>query len=46
MVTWDFESDNGLNPMSRIFGKMMDKFLGPDYQNGLNKLKTVCEAKD
>lgn len=43
MVTWDFESDNGMNPISRIFGRMMDKFLGPDYQNGLNKLKTVCE---
>jgi len=44
MITWDFESDNGMNPMSRIFGRMMDKFLGPDYQKGLNKLKTVCEA--
>ena len=44
MVTWDFESDNGMNPISRIFGRMMDKFLGPDYQNGLNKLKSVCES--
>lgn len=44
MVTWDFESDNGMNPISRIFGRMMDKLLGPDYQNGLNKLKSVCEA--
>ncbi len=43
-VTWDFESDNGMNPMARIFGRMMDKFLGPDYENGLNKLKTVCEG--
>ena len=44
MVTWDFETDNGMNPIGRIFGRMMDKFLGPDYQNGLNKLKEVCEA--
>jgi carbon monoxide dehydrogenase subunit G len=44
MVTWDFESDNGMNPISRIFGRMMDKFLGPDYQNGLNKLKAICEV--
>ncbi len=43
-VTWDFESDNGMNPMARLFGRMMDKFLGPDYENGLSKLKAVCEA--
>jgi len=44
MVTWDFESDNGMNPISRIFGRMMDKYLGPDYQKGLEKLKVVCEG--
>ena len=43
-VTWDFESDNGMNPMARIFGRFMDKFLGPDYENGLNKLKKVVEG--
>ena len=43
-VTWDFESDNGMNPIGRIFGRFMDKFLGPDYENGLNKLKEVVEA--
>lgn len=43
-VTWDFESDNGMNPMGRIFGRFMDKFLGPDYQNGLDKLKKVIEG--
>lgn len=42
-VTWDFEADNKNNPMGRIFGRMMDKFLGPDYQNGLDKLKAHCE---
>ena len=43
-VKWDFESDNGMNPIGRIFGRFMDKFLGPDYQNGLEKLKKVVEA--
>ncbi len=42
-VTWDFEADNGNNPVARIFGSMMDKFLGPDFETGLNKLKTACE---
>lgn len=43
-VTWDFEADNGMNPIGRIFGRMMDKFLGPDYENGLKKLKEVAES--
>ncbi len=43
-VTWDFESDNGMNPIGRIFGRFMDKFLGPDYENGLNKLKKEVEG--
>jgi len=42
-VTWDFEADNGMNPIGRIFGRMMDKFLGPDYEKGLAKLKSLCE---
>ncbi len=44
-VTWDFEADNGWNPVSRIFGLLMDRFLGPDYEKGLSKLKSVCERK-
>ena len=43
-VTWDFEADNGMNPMGRFFGRFMDKFLGPDYETGLKKLKEVCEV--
>ncbi len=42
-VTWDFEADNKNNPIARIFGRMMDKFLGPDYEKGLSKLKNFCE---
>lgn len=42
-VSWGFVADNKMNPMGRIFGKMMDKFLGPDFELGLKKLKEVCE---
>ena len=42
-VTWEFEADNGNNPIARIFGSMMDKFLGPDFESGLKKLKEVSE---
>ena len=43
-VKWDFSSDSGNNPVSRIFGSMMDKFLGPDFELGLKKLKETCEG--
>ncbi len=42
-VTWDFRADNKNNPIARIFGRMMDKFLGPDYERGLKKLKVFLE---
>lgn len=44
-VVWSFCADNGMNPMARIFGTMMDKFLGPDFEMGLRKLKEASEAK-
>ncbi len=44
-VTWDFEGDNGNNPMARIFGRFIEKFLGPDYTKGLNNLKAYCEKQ-
>ncbi len=44
-VTWDFEADNGNNPVARLFGRMMERFLGPDYEQGLAKLKSLCEQK-
>jgi hypothetical protein len=42
-VTWDFEADNRNNPIARIFGRLMEKFIGPDYETGLAKLKSICE---
>lgn len=43
LVTWGFESDLGLNPMSRWMGLMMDNWVGGDYQRGLTNLKALVE---
>lgn len=43
-VTWGFDSDLGLNPVARYFGMMADGVVGPDYEKGLARLKTVAEA--
>lgn len=44
-VTWGFESDLGMNPMSRWMGLMMDGWLGGDYERGLDNLKTLVEGQ-
>jgi uncharacterized protein YndB with AHSA1/START domain len=43
-VTWDFETDLGNNPVARYFGLMFDRWIGPDYEKGLAKLKALVEA--
>lgn len=43
-VTWGFTSDNGNNPMLRWMGLMMDGWVGPDYQLGLDNLKALVEG--
>ena len=43
-VTWGFTSDNGNNPMFRWMGLMMDGWVGPDYEKGLNNLKKLVEG--
>jgi hypothetical protein len=45
MVKWSMDSDHGLNPLSRIMGTMMDKFVGPDFEKGLANLKAMTEVK-
>ncbi len=42
-VTWSGTGDLSWNPMHKIFGLFMDDFMGPDYENGLAKLKIICE---
>ncbi len=43
-VTWGFTTDMGSNPVSRWMGLMMDKWVGGDYETGLNRLKALVEA--
>ena len=42
-VTWTNEGDMGGNPINRYFGVMMDSMVGPDFEAGLNNLKTAAE---
>lgn len=44
-VTWGFESDLGMNPMSRWMGLMMDNWVGGDYERGLENLKALVEGQ-
>ena len=42
-VTWMFDTEHGMNPISRWFGLGMDSFLGGDYEKGLINLKREAE---
>lgn len=37
-VTWSIEADSGYNPMMRVFGLLMDKFVGGNIERGLQNL--------
>jgi effector-binding domain-containing protein len=43
-VTWSFDTDLGMNPVSRYFGLLFDSMIGRDYEKGLAKLKELAEA--
>ncbi len=43
-ISWGFESDLGMNPMSRWMGLMMDEWVGSDYERGLSNLKELVES--
>jgi hypothetical protein len=44
-VTWGFDSDAGANPLMRIMGSMMDKWIGKDFESGLAALKLNLESR-
>lgn len=44
-VTWVNEGDLGWNPVSRYFGLLMDRMMGPDFAEGLMKLQKRVEVK-
>ena len=43
-VTWILDADMGMNPVSRYFGLMFDRMMGPDFEKGLAKLKIYAES--
>lgn len=43
-VRWVSEGDLGMNPVNRWFGLCLDWMIGPDFEQGLAKLKRVAEA--
>lgn len=43
-VVWGLDSDLGMNPLSRWFGLMFDRMIGPDYEKGLVGLKKLAES--
>ncbi len=43
-VAWKFSTDLGFNPVDRYFGLMFDGLVGPDYERGLARLKTLAET--
>lgn len=44
-LVWGFDTDLGLNPISRYFGLMFERWIGPDYEYGLTKLKALAESQ-
>lgn len=43
-VTWSFQADIGNDLIGRYFGLLMDRFVGPDYEKGLTRLKALVET--
>ncbi len=45
-ITWSMESEMGMNPIDKYFGIMfLDKYVGADFERGLNNMKQILEAK-
>lgn len=43
-VKWAFETDMGNNPLMRWMGLMFERWVGQDYENGLERLRKLVEA--
>ena len=44
-VIWSDKGEVGANPLDRYFVLMIDDMIGPDFETGLENLKTVVENK-
>jgi hypothetical protein len=45
IVTWQFDVQFGFDLVGRCIGLFMDRWIGPDYEQGLNNLKRLAEAE-
>jgi hypothetical protein len=45
-VVWHIDADMGNSPVGRVFGTMMDGMIGPDFEDGLSRLKKLAESGD
>jgi effector-binding domain-containing protein len=45
LVTWKMDYDVGYNPAARWMGLMLDKYAGPDFEEGLENLNVVCKVQ-
>ena len=43
-VIWHLASDMGANPIGKVFGMFMDGMVGPDFEDGLKRMKTTVES--
>ncbi|GEP88454.1 Polyketide cyclase / dehydrase and lipid transport [Chitinophaga terrae (ex Kim and Jung 2007)] len=46
VVTWEMICEIGSNPVRKIMGLMMDKWVGEDFNKGLQKIKELAGSKD
>lgn len=44
-VIWHLASDVGANPVGKIFGMFLDDMVGPDFEDGLKRLKVAVESE-
>ncbi len=43
-LVWGLQKDHGMNVFSRYVGLLMDRWIGPDYEEGLQNLKQLVDA--
>jgi effector-binding domain-containing protein len=43
-IAWAFDTDLGMNPVSRYFGLMFESMVGGDFEKGLAGLKKLAEG--
>lgn len=45
LLTWGFVTELGRNPLMRWMGLMFDRWIGSDFETGLQSLKTNLESQ-